>query len=122
MQVVKAIDAVSREQLVQIAAALGVGSSAPIFSMVPLRSVPLLPTITEEDRAILNNVEKVMKFLTSGTSRTPNQVSAKYQQFKVAYHLCKCKKFSCIFTLYLNNCKQFTFPNFIYNRFIVSIK
>jgi aarF domain-containing kinase len=27
----------------------------------------LLPTITEEDRVILNNVEKVVKFLTAGT-------------------------------------------------------
>ncbi|RRT61501.1 hypothetical protein B296_00006388 [Ensete ventricosum] len=69
MQVVKAIDAVSREQLLQIAAFLGIGTAAPVFSMAPLRPAVLLPTITEEDRVILNNVEKVAKFLTSGTSK-----------------------------------------------------
>lgn len=42
--------------------------------MVGRRPVALLPTITEEDRAILGNVEKVGKFLTSGTSGT-NKVS-----------------------------------------------
>ncbi|THU73756.1 hypothetical protein C4D60_Mb04t26210 [Musa balbisiana] len=68
-EVVKAIDAVSREQLVQIAAVLGIGTAAPVFSMAPLRPAVLLPTITEEDRVILNNVEKVAKFLTSGTSK-----------------------------------------------------
>jgi aarF domain-containing kinase len=36
--------------------------------MVPVRARALLPTITEEDRVILNNVEKVVKFLTSGTA------------------------------------------------------
>ncbi|XP_010936093.1 uncharacterized protein [Elaeis guineensis] len=69
-EIVKAIDALSREQLVQITAALGIVNSAPIFSMVPLRPAALLPTITEEDRAVLNNVQKVVKFLTSGTSKS----------------------------------------------------
>uniref|UniRef100_A0A804ITT8 ABC1 atypical kinase-like domain-containing protein n=1 Tax=Musa acuminata subsp. malaccensis TaxID=214687 RepID=A0A804ITT8_MUSAM len=68
-EVVKAIDAVSREQLVQIAAVMGIGTAAPVFSMAPLRPAVLLPTITEEDRVILNNVEKVAKFLTSETSK-----------------------------------------------------
>lgn len=64
----KAIDAISREQLIQIAASFGIGNAAPVFSMVPVRARALLPTITEEDRVILNNVEKVVKFLTSGTA------------------------------------------------------
>jgi hypothetical protein len=68
LQIVKAIDAVSREQLIQIAASFGVGNATPVFGMVPVRARALLPTITEEDRVILNNVEKVVKFLTSGTS------------------------------------------------------
>ncbi|KAH0456834.1 hypothetical protein IEQ34_014741 [Dendrobium chrysotoxum] len=73
-EIVKAIDAVSREQLVRISAAFGFGSIAPIFSMVPLKPTSLLPTITEEDEVILNNVEKVFKFLTAGTSTmTANQ-------------------------------------------------
>lgn len=68
-EIVKAIDALSREQLVRVTAALGIGNATPVFSMVPLRPAGLLPTITEEDRVILNNVEKVVKFL-SGTSKS----------------------------------------------------
>lgn len=67
-QIVKAIDAVSREQLLQIASSFGVRNPVPVFGMVPVRSGALLPTITEEDRIILNNVEKVAKFLTAGTA------------------------------------------------------
>ncbi|KAJ0966568.1 hypothetical protein J5N97_023485 [Dioscorea zingiberensis] len=69
-EIVKAIDAVSREQLVQIAATLGIVNSAPVFSMVPLslRPARLLPTVTEEDKVVLSNVEKVVKFLTSETT------------------------------------------------------
>ncbi|KAJ8763936.1 hypothetical protein K2173_003718 [Erythroxylum novogranatense] len=76
-EIVKGIDAVTREQLVQIMAVLGVGNATPVFSMVPgiFRPSKLLPTITEEDRVILNNVEKVVQFLTEGSSisRTSNQ-------------------------------------------------
>lgn len=83
MQVVKAIDAVSREQLVQIAAVMGIGTAAPVFSMAPLRPAVLLPTITEEDRVILNNVEKVAKFLTSETSKaSSHQVSTYIKNLK----------------------------------------
>uniref|UniRef100_K4A6S7 ABC1 atypical kinase-like domain-containing protein n=1 Tax=Setaria italica TaxID=4555 RepID=K4A6S7_SETIT len=67
-EIVKAIDAVSREQLIQIAVSFGIGNATPVFSMVPVRARGLLPTITEEDRVILNNVEKVVKFLTSRTA------------------------------------------------------
>ncbi|KAK1260271.1 hypothetical protein QJS04_geneDACA002257 [Acorus gramineus] len=69
-QIVKSIDALSRAQLIQITAALGIRNSSPVFSMVPLRPAALLPTITEEDKVTLNNVEKVAKFLTSGTSKS----------------------------------------------------
>ncbi|KAL5990219.1 hypothetical protein ACLOJK_011116 [Asimina triloba] len=76
-QIVKAIDALSREQLVQITASLGIGNGAPVFSMVPafgpLKPAGLLPTITEEDRVILNNVQKVVEFLTSGSSKSTIQ-------------------------------------------------
>lgn len=73
-EIVKGIDAISREQLVQITTALGIGNSAPIFSMVPafglLKPKVLLPTITEEDRVILNNVQRVIEFLTAGSSNS----------------------------------------------------
>lgn len=63
----------------QIATALGIRNSAPVFSMVPLRRAALLPTITEEDKVILSNVEKVVKFLTSETTSSLNQVYVKCQ-------------------------------------------
>ncbi|KAH7521835.1 hypothetical protein FEM48_Zijuj07G0074200 [Ziziphus jujuba var. spinosa] len=78
-EVVKGIDAVTREQLVRIAALIGIGNATPIFSMVPtfgpFRPAGLLPTITEEDRVILNNVQKIIEFLTAGSSisRRPDQ-------------------------------------------------
>lgn len=54
-------------------AILGIGNAAPIFSMVPafgpLRAAALIPTITEEDQVILNNVQKIGEFLTAGASR-----------------------------------------------------
>lgn len=78
-EIVKGIDAVTREQLVQIMAVLGVGNAAPVFSMVPslgpFKPAALLPTVTEEDKVILNNVQKIVEFLTAGSSvsRTSNQ-------------------------------------------------
>ena len=78
MQIVKGIDAVTREQLVQIMALLGIGNVAPMFSMVPalgpFRPAALLPSITEEDKVILNNVEKIIEFLTAGSITSSNQV------------------------------------------------
>ncbi|KAK3016430.1 hypothetical protein RJ639_006263 [Escallonia herrerae] len=79
-EIVKGIDALTREQLVQIMAVLGIGNAPPVFSMVPafggaIRPAGLLPTITEEDKVILNNVQTIVEFLTAGssTSRSPNQ-------------------------------------------------
>ncbi|GAV84961.1 APH domain-containing protein/ABC1 domain-containing protein [Cephalotus follicularis] len=78
-EIVKGIDAVTREQFVQVMAILGIGNAAPVFSMVPtfgpFKPAALLPTITEDDKIILNNVQKVIKFLTAGSaiSRTSNK-------------------------------------------------
>lgn len=80
MQIVKGIDAITRQQLVQVMAILGIRNTTPVFSMVPafgpIRPMGLLPTITEEDKVILNNVQKIVEFLTAGasTSRSSNQV------------------------------------------------
>lgn len=92
MQIVKGIDAVAREQLGQVIAILGMGNAAPIFSMVPAPFKPaaLLPTITEEDKVILNNVEKVAEFLTAGTaiSSTSTQVlESSYDKSEFNYSL-----------------------------------
>lgn len=72
-EIVKGIDALTREQLVQIMAYLGIGNAIPVFSMVPAAFVPirpaaLVPYVTEEDRIILNNVQKIIQFLTAGTA------------------------------------------------------
>lgn len=59
---------------------LGIQNAAPVFSIVPtvgpFKPAALVPTITEEDEIILNNVQKVVEFLTAGgsLSRTSNQV------------------------------------------------
>ena len=78
VQIVKGIDAVAREQLVQIMAFLGIGNNSPVFSMVPgpFKPAALMPSINEEDKIILNNVQKVVEFLTAGSSisRTSNKV------------------------------------------------
>ena len=64
----------------RIMALFGLGNATPIFSMVPtfgrFKPAGLLPSITEEDKVILNNVQKVVEFLTAGTaiSRTSDQV------------------------------------------------
>lgn len=80
MQIVKGIDAVTREQLVRVMSLLGVQNVTPVFSMVPtvgpFKPAALIPTITEEDEVILNNVQMVVEFLTAGSSlsRTSGQV------------------------------------------------
>ncbi|GFP92875.1 uncharacterized protein sll0005 [Phtheirospermum japonicum] len=76
-EIVKGIDAVTREQLVQIMAIFGIGNVTPVFSLVPtlgpIRTSALLPTITEEDKVILNNVQKIIEFLAAGTAASSNQ-------------------------------------------------
>lgn len=73
-EIVKGMDAIAREQLVQIMAVLGMGDAAPVFSMVPafglIKPAALLPTVTEEDKVILNNVQKIVEFLTAGSSKS----------------------------------------------------
>ncbi|KAL2897512.1 hypothetical protein RDABS01_039295 [Bienertia sinuspersici] len=68
-EIVKGIDAVTREQLVKVMASLGV---APVMGMAPafgpFKPAVLLPSINEEDKVILNNVQKVIGFLTDGSS------------------------------------------------------
>ncbi|XVF65098.1 hypothetical protein PTKIN_Ptkin09bG0219500 [Pterospermum kingtungense] len=78
-EIVKGIDALTREQLVQLMSVLGIRNAAPVFSMVPtvgpFKPAGLLPSITEEDKIILSNVQKILEFLTTGTSisATSNQ-------------------------------------------------
>lgn len=95
-QIVKGIDAVTREQLVGIMSLLGIQNATPIFNMVPsigpFKPAALIPTITKEDQVILNNVQKVLEFLTAGSSlsRTSNQVMNRLENFF-------CKQISALF-------------------------
>ncbi|XP_075504820.1 uncharacterized protein LOC142542204 [Primulina tabacum] len=70
-EIVKGIDAITREQLVQIMLLLGIRNISPVFGFIPtlgpFRTAALLPTITEEDKLILNNVQKIVGFLGAGT-------------------------------------------------------
>lgn len=81
----KGIDAITREQLVQIMALTGIGNAVPIFMMVPafgpiIRPAGLLPAVTEEDKVILNNGQKIFEFLTAGSSLSGSkQVSTKFK-------------------------------------------
>ncbi|KAH9621467.1 hypothetical protein KSS87_000805 [Heliosperma pusillum] len=79
-EIVKGIDAVTREQLVKVMAVLGMGNGAPIMGLMPtfgpIRPTAFLPSVTEEDKVILNNVQQIIEFLTAGSSisRKPNEV------------------------------------------------
>ncbi|MFS8015123.1 hypothetical protein Hanom_Chr15g01352681 [Helianthus anomalus] len=60
-------------------ALLGIQNPTPVFSMVPsfgaIRPAGLIPYITKEDKVILNNVQKIVEFLTAQDSRprSPDQ-------------------------------------------------
>ena len=64
----------------QAMAVFGFRNAPPVFGMVPtlgpFRPAALLPSVTEEDKVILNNVQKVIEFLTarSSMSNNPDQV------------------------------------------------
>ena len=72
MLIVKGIDAITREQLVRLMSIFGLRNTTPIFNMVPsigpFKPVAFLPSITEEDRVKLNNVQKILEFLIAGSS------------------------------------------------------
>ncbi|RAL48367.1 unnamed protein product [Cuscuta campestris] len=71
-ETVKGIDAVTREQLRQIMLVLGVQNISPAFTLGSIKPAAILPTITEEDKVILNNVQKIVGFLTSGSTISSN--------------------------------------------------
>ncbi|KAL6582025.1 hypothetical protein OROMI_006039 [Orobanche minor] len=77
IKIVKGIDAVTREQLVRIMGILGLGNVTAFFSLVPtlgpIRTSALLPTISEEDKVILNNVQKITEFLAAGIAASSDQ-------------------------------------------------
>ncbi|KAK5832996.1 hypothetical protein PVK06_016805 [Gossypium arboreum] len=88
-EIVKGIDALSREQLVQIMSMLGVRNAAPVFSLVPIvgpfKPVGLLPSITEEDRVILNNVQK----FSNSQQREVQYQRRQVRHTGIAFHFCR---------------------------------
>ncbi|KAJ0894864.1 hypothetical protein HanPSC8_Chr09g0393761 [Helianthus annuus] len=60
-------------------ALFGIQNPTPVFSMVPsfgaIRPAGLIPYIIEEDKVILNNVQKIVELLTAQDSRprSPDQ-------------------------------------------------
>eukprot|EP00252_Welwitschia_mirabilis_P024546 TRINITY_DN7324_c0_g1_i1.p1 TRINITY_DN7324_c0_g1~~TRINITY_DN7324_c0_g1_i1.p1 ORF type:complete len:797 (+),score=157.28 TRINITY_DN7324_c0_g1_i1:88-2478(+) len=73
-EIVKGIDAISREQLVNLTQMSGIERLIPVFGAVPLmdstKRAAVLPTVTEEDKIVLNNVRRITEFLTEGSSLT----------------------------------------------------
>lgn len=82
LQVVKGIDAVTREQLARLVVILGLDRLNPILGTLAIpglrRPLSLTPTLTQEDEAVLNNVRRIVGFLSAGTiaSRSLSQVCA----------------------------------------------
>ena len=82
-ELVKSIDALSRDQLARLVLQLGLqGAQLPVF--LPgsrVRSLPLAPSISEEDRKVVDNVAKLVAFLAVhlpqlGLNSVPQQLWA----------------------------------------------
>ncbi|KAF6256357.1 ABC1 family-domain-containing protein [Scenedesmus sp. NREL 46B-D3] len=72
-EVVKSIDALSREQLVLLVQRLGLsGARLPVLLPGARHvSVPLSPHLSVEDRQVVDNVVKIVNFLTKGSLSGP---------------------------------------------------
>jgi aarF domain-containing kinase len=69
-ELVKSIDALSREQLALLVASVGL-SAARIPVLLPgaaVGSLPLAPQVSDEDRKVVENMVKIVEFLTKGGS------------------------------------------------------
>lgn len=68
-EVVKSIDALSREQLVVLVSRLGLqGVQLPVLLPGAKQAfVPLSPTLSDEDKQVVENVVKIVNFLTKGS-------------------------------------------------------
>ncbi len=77
---VKGIDAITREQLAQLVVISGLDRLNPVLSsmILPggLKPTILIPVVTQEDEIVLNNVRRIVGFLSAGTpsSRSLSQV------------------------------------------------
>lgn len=67
-ELVKAIDALSREQAVVLVQRMGLdGVQVPLLLPGAKRAtLPLAPTLSSEDRAVVDNLSKLIAFFTQG--------------------------------------------------------
>ncbi|GLI71535.1 hypothetical protein VaNZ11_016767 [Volvox africanus] len=81
-ELVKSIDALSREQAVALLQALGLqGMQVPLMLPgVPRPFIPLAPTLTPEDRRVVDNLAKIMGFLTRGSAQEEQMILERQQQ------------------------------------------
>ncbi|KAG0564360.1 hypothetical protein M758_8G100000 [Ceratodon purpureus] len=86
-EIVKGIDAVTREELAKVVMSLGLQRFDPIISSFTLpgfrRQVSLVPTVTSDDQIVLNNVRRIVAFLTSG-SPASQSLSAQRGEFNIS--------------------------------------
>eukprot|EP01023_Acetabularia_acetabulum_P028063 TRINITY_DN26537_c0_g1_i1.p1 TRINITY_DN26537_c0_g1~~TRINITY_DN26537_c0_g1_i1.p1 ORF type:complete len:789 (-),score=150.48 TRINITY_DN26537_c0_g1_i1:420-2786(-) len=82
-ELVRSIDALSRDQLQQLCINLGLsGIEIPILLPgVKVQSLPLAPQVSEEDRLVVENVTKLILFLVGGDVRAlAGNVDARFAQ------------------------------------------
>lgn len=67
-ELVKSVDALSREQAVYLLTQLGLESTKVPILLPSMRLFPLAPSVTEEDKLVVSNVTKIIQFLLQGQS------------------------------------------------------
>ncbi|KAJ7299863.1 hypothetical protein O6H91_Y130400 [Diphasiastrum complanatum] len=78
-EVVKGIDAISREQLQLAVKISGLNKIYPVITPFPTwKYLSLMPPVTEEDELVLENVRSIVTFLASGTSSSTSFPQACY--------------------------------------------
>lgn len=70
-QVVKGIDAVTREELAKVVLSLGLQRFDPLINSLLLpafrRPLSVVPIVTREDEVVLNNMRRIVAFLSKGS-------------------------------------------------------
>ncbi|GIL68594.1 hypothetical protein Vafri_21849 [Volvox africanus] len=81
-ELVKSIDALSREQAIALLQTLGLqGVQVPLLLPGVSRPfIPLAPTLTPEDRRVVDNLAKIMGFLTRGFAQGEQPLLERQQQ------------------------------------------
>eukprot|EP00873_Tetraselmis_striata_P029537 jgi/Tetstr1/449801/TSEL_036865.t1 len=76
-EAVKSLDALSRDQLRTLVLSLGLGNALVPVPLPGMRSsLSLAPSITEEDRVVISNLDKLLTFLTGRDAGKPADPAA----------------------------------------------